>query len=222
MRPASPWKRTCIPWAATACPWALQRRRGKVSTALNPALYHYIDSKEHLLNMVLTESYDTTEMTEFNALNASLVDGDGHCVYFFPRYMLNMLMHDVQRPELTQLYCVLSGEALNPEHPAHQFFAGRHMRNWEMIGSMNWIVPPSVNEEQFYNLYTLVTSAMDGIENRWLADDSINPIEEWINFSQIIFPEHEWTGFRDPTEREGDDSACLFNLTLSQRESMTN
>ncbi|NEG70519.1 TetR/AcrR family transcriptional regulator [Bifidobacterium choloepi] len=164
------------------------------------ALYHYIDSKEDLLNLVLSENYDTTEATQFSALNASTLGPDGQRIYFFPRYCLNTLLYNVQRPEMAQLYCVLSGEALNPEHPAHQFFTARHIRNWELVGSINWLLPPSVDEDRLYDLYTLVTSAADGLQSRWLADDGINPVEEWLNFSDLIFPEDTWAGFRDPSE----------------------
>lgn len=164
------------------------------------ALYHYIASKDDLLNMVLSESYDTTESNVFAAMNASMVGADGRRLYFFPRYCLNTVIYNAQRPEMVQLYSVLSGEALNPEHPAHQFFAGRHLRNWEMIGSMNWALPPGVDEERFYDLYTLATSAIDGMQSRWLADDSIRPVEEWVSFSSVIFPADVWAGFRDPSE----------------------
>lgn len=56
------------------------------------ALYHYIASKEDLLDMVLTEGYDTTEANEFAAYSASAVDADGHRIYYYPRYCLTLPM----------------------------------------------------------------------------------------------------------------------------------
>ncbi len=63
------------------------------------ALYHYIASKEDLLDMVLTEgydtteaNYDTTEANEFAAYSASAVDADGHRIYYYPRYCLTLPM----------------------------------------------------------------------------------------------------------------------------------
>ena len=140
------------------------------------ALYHYISSKDDLLNMVL------------------------------------------QRPELVQLYSVLNGEALNPSHPAHDFFIGRHLRQWEMICSMNWLLPPDVDEERFYDLYTLAMSAMDGLQYRWLGDNSMNLLEQWMSISDIIFPDSEWQGFRDPSEHDPKNESCLLPLTLSARQ----
>ena len=164
------------------------------------ALYHYISSKDDLLNMVLSEGYDTPDADEYNAVTAAVIDADGHRVYYYPRYCLNIVRYNLQRPEMVQLYSVLNGEALSPEHPAHSFFIGRHMRNWEMICSMNWILPEYVDEERFYDLYTLAMSAMDGLQYRWLGDDSMNLLEQWISISDIIFPPSEWAGYTDPSE----------------------
>lgn len=181
------------------------------------ALYHYIASKEDLLNMVLTEGYDTTESNEFAAFSAWVTDVDGHRVYYYPRYCLNTVLYNMQRPEMIQLLCVLSGEALNPDHPAHQFFTGRHMRNWEMVGSMNWMLPAGMSEEQFFDLFTLVSSAIDGLQQRWLADDSLDLLEEWMHFSDVIFPAHTWAGLCDPSDYDPEDARCLLPHTIQER-----
>ncbi|WP_235607299.1 TetR/AcrR family transcriptional regulator [Bifidobacterium italicum] len=180
------------------------------------ALYHYIDSKEDLLHMVLAEGYDTTESNEFAALSASAVDGDGHRIYCYPRYCLNTVLYNMQRPEMIQLFCVLSGEALNPDHPAHRFFTGRHMRLWEMVGSMNWLLPRGMTEERFFDLFTLAQSAMDGLQQRWLADESIDLLEEWVRFSDVIFPRTTWEGCYDPSELDAGDTRCLLPYTLQE------
>ena len=141
-----------------------------------------------------------------------------HRVYYYPRYCLNIVLYNLQRPELVQLYSVLNGEALNPSHPAHDFFIGRHLRQWEMICSMNWLLPPDVDEERFYDLYTLAMSAMDGLQYRWLGDNSMNLLEQWMSISDIIFPDSEWQGFRDPSEHDPKNESCLLPLTLSARQ----
>ena len=182
------------------------------------ALYQYISSKDDLLNMVLSECYDTIDADEYNAVTAAIVDADGHRVYYYPCYCLNIVLYNLQRPELVQLYSVLNGEALNPSHPAHDFFIGRHLRQWEMICSMNWLLPPDVDEERFYDLYTLAMSAMDGLQYRWLGDNSMNLLEQWMSISDIIFPDSEWQGFRDPSEHDPKNESCLLPLTLSARQ----
>ena len=160
------------------------------------ALYHYISSKDDLLNMVLSECYDTPDADEYNAVTAAVTDNDGHRVYFYPRYCLNIALYNLQRPELVQLYSVLNGEALSPTHPAHNF----------------------LDEERFYDLYTLAMSAMDGLQYRWLGDDSMNLLEEWMSISDIIFPPSEWAGFTDPSEYDPAPDRCLLPFTLSARQ----
>lgn len=180
------------------------------------ALYHYIDSKDDLLNMALTEYYDTPDADEYNARTATITDADGHRVCFYPRYCLNILLYNLQRPEMVQLFSVLNGEALMPDHPAHLFFVGRHQRNWELVRSMHWLLPASYDEKKFYHLYTLAMSAMDGLQYRWLADKSFNLLDEWLQCSEELFPEELWAGLRDPSERD-NDTDCLVPLTLAGR-----
>lgn len=181
------------------------------------ALYHYISSKDDLLNMALTDYYDTPDADEYNARTATATDVDGHRVSFYPRYCLNILLYNLQRPEMVQLFSVLNGEALLPDHPAHFFFVSRHQRNWEMVRSMNWVLPASYDEKRFYHLYTLAMSAMDGLQYRWLGDKSFNLLEEWLHCSDELFPDELWSGLRDPSEQV-DNDACLLPLTLNARE----
>ena len=83
---------------------------------------------------------------------------------------------------------------------------------------MNWLLPPDVDEERFYDLYTLAMSAMDGLQYRWLGDNSMNLLEQWMSISDIIFPDSEWQGFRDSSEHDPKNESCLLPLTLSARQ----
>lgn len=177
------------------------------------ALYHYISSKNDLLTMVLTEAYDTPDADEYNASTATLTDCDGHRVCFYPRYCLNIVLFNLQRPQMVQLFSMLYGEALNPEHPAHDFFVGHHRRNWELVRSMNWALPPGYTEERLHHVFTLAMAAMDGLQYHWLADGSVNLLEEWIRFSDQIFPASEWEGLTDPSEYDAA-TGCLLPHTL--------
>lgn len=181
------------------------------------ALYHYIRSKDDLLRMVLAEGYDTPDADEFNASSATLTDCDGHRVMFFPRYCLNIVLYNLQRPELVRLFSTLNGEGLTPDHPAHEFFVGRHQRNWELVRSMDWALPSSFDLERFCHMHMLAMSAMDGLQYRWLADDSFNMLEEWLHFSDELFPAREWEGLRAPDEYDAGSDGCLLPLTLHSR-----
>ncbi|NMM94934.1 TetR/AcrR family transcriptional regulator [Bifidobacterium oedipodis] len=181
------------------------------------ALYHYIRSKDDLLRMVLAEGYDTPDADEFNASSATLTDCDGHRVMFFPRYCLNIVLYNQQRPEMVRLFSTLNGEALTPDHPAHGFFVGRQQRNWDLVNSMPWVLPESFDAERFFHLHTLAMSAMDGLQYRWLADHSFNLLEEWAHFSDEMFPASDWAGFLDPSEYDASSGKCLEPLTLQAR-----
>lgn len=178
------------------------------------ALYHYISSKNELLTMVLNEAYDTPDADAYNAGSATITDCDGHRVCFYPRYCLNIVMFNLQRPAMVQLFSMLYGEALNPEHPAHDFFIGHHRRNWELVRSMDWVLPPGTTEERLHHVFALAMAAMDGLQYHWLADRSVNLPEEWIRFSDQIFPENEWAGFTDPSEYDPGSGRCLLPFTL--------
>lgn len=181
------------------------------------ALYHYIKSKDDLLRMVLAEGYDTPDADEFNAASATITDVDGHRIMFFPRYCLNIVLYNLQRPEMVRLFSTLNGEALTPDHPAHEFFVGRQQRNWELVRSMNWVLPEAVDDERFFHLYTLAMSSMDGLQYRWLADHSFDLLEEWLHFSEELFPEQTWAGCRDPEEYDPERDGCLLGRTLQAR-----
>lgn len=164
------------------------------------ALYHYIRSKDDLLTMVMLEAYDTPDADEYNAATAAGIDSQGRRVYCYPRYCLNIVLYNLQRPQMVQLFSMLNGEALNSEHPAHEFFISRYQRNWELVRTMNWALPEGYSEQDLHRMYTLAMSAMDGLQYRWLADSSTNLLQAWIECSDIIFPESTWKGLRDPSE----------------------
>lgn len=176
-------------------------------------LYHYINTKDDLLEMLLTEAYDTPEADRFNAQLASATDSCGHTSFYYPRYCLNIVMYNTKRAQMVQLFSTLMGEALNPQHPAHTYFINRHQKYWKLIKTMTWALPEGYTERKFYDLYTLAMSAMDGLQYRWLADSSISLLDEWARFSDLIFPESEWKGCLDPSEFS-PDQGCLDSTSL--------
>ena len=57
-------------------------------------------------------------------------------------------------------------------------------------------------------------SAMDGLQYRWLMDDQSDLLEEWLAFSQTLFPDAVWGHLLDPSCYEESDG-CLKDLALS-------
>lgn len=46
------------------------------------------------------------------------------------------------------MFSTLSAEALNPDHPAHDYFAEREERIVEVAANIRWHVPEGVDAEQ--------------------------------------------------------------------------
>lgn len=175
------------------------------------ALYHYINTKNDLLRMIIEELYDSSEADEYIYNNASLKDCRGGEFFYFPRFCLNNVLFNIKRPEMVKLFSILNAESLNPEHPAHAYFINRQQKFWLQIVSMNWILPEPYRTDinRFHHLWTLSMSAMDGLQLRWLADSSADLTEEWLAFSDELFPADAWKGFLDPKEYDPDSDECL-------------
>ncbi|SCC12110.1 transcriptional regulator, TetR family [Bifidobacterium bohemicum] len=175
------------------------------------ALYHYIDNKNDLLGMILRDYYDSQEADSYIYENARVRDVDGCELFYFPRFCLNNVLFNVRRPEMVKLFSTLNGEALSPEHPAHDYFINRQQKFWRQISSMNWLLPDvyRCDLNRFRHLWTLAMSAMDGLQLRWLGDASADLIEEWSAFSEELFPEPLWSGYGDPSEYDAQGGESL-------------
>ncbi len=79
-------------------------------------LLHHFSSKSELLAGVL-ELRDEYGSTDF-------ADGGPGML----RQLVEVVRRNQDTPGLTELYCILSAEATDPEHPAHEYFRGRYAR----------------------------------------------------------------------------------------------
>jgi AcrR family transcriptional regulator len=177
------------------------------------ALYHYINTKNDLLGMIIEELYDSSEANTYIYGNAKATDFDGHEVFYFPRFCLDNVLFNIKRPEMVKLFSILNAEALSPEHPAHEYFINRHQKFWKQISAMHWMLPEPYRTDinRFHHLWTLSMSAMDGLQLRWLADSSADMTEEWLAFSEELFPDATWNGFTDPSEYDPSSRVCLVH-----------
>ena len=71
-----------------------------------------------------------------------------------------------KRPALVHMFSTLSTEALDPAHPAHDYFADRERRTVTMALNINWAVPEGVNVE---HVLQAGFSMMDGPSAAGLA-----------------------------------------------------
>ena len=95
------------------------------------------------------------------------------------------------------LMLVLRAEAIDPNHPAHEYYAQRGGRLRAQIGSYPWKLPPEYNTPQKIGLLSMcVGSAMEGLQSRWLGEPDIDFMSSWSQYENILFPRPHWNGYR--------------------------
>lgn len=93
-----------------------------------------------------------------------------------------VVRRNLAQPEIVRLYTVLAAEALDPSHPAHQFF-GERLRagTAAMAGMLDGFDRPAAE------VAVEVYSYMDGIQLNWLRDPTLDLWQLWQNFADSLF-----------------------------------
>jgi AcrR family transcriptional regulator len=86
------------------------------------------------------------------------------------------------QPSIVQLYTVLSAEALDPNHPAHVYFARRleDSRRSLEVYAFAWHPEPRRCAHQ-------TLAFLDGLQLNWLRDPSIDLEVEWNAFADRLY-----------------------------------
>ena len=147
---------------------------------------HYVGSKEGLLKLALTEEYD--RVTE--SINAAMVAQERPLIADMWRQVVAV---NNKRPALVHMFSTLSAEALNPDHPAHDYFAEREDHIVEVAANIRWHVPEGVDAEQ---VLRSGFAMMDGAQLRWLRVPGRDLNEMWASCEDVLFPLPQWEGYR--------------------------
>lgn len=147
---------------------------------------HYVGSKEGLLELVLTEMYDK----ETNELLASLEHAEKPSIAAMFRENVAI---NVKRPQLVHMFSTLSAEALDPNHPAHDYFAQRERNGVEQALKIDWAVPDGVDPA---DVLLAGFSMMDGAQLRWLRTPGQDFQKMWAHCEDVLFPLPLWEGYR--------------------------
>jgi AcrR family transcriptional regulator len=147
-------------------------------------LLHHFPNKEALLEAVLTLR-DEESVVRTGALTAQGIQ--------MLRGLVELTRYNTTIPGLVALYCILSAEATDPDHPAHDYFQRRY--NWvrstmtdafaemQTHGQLRPGVAPPAAARQLVAL-------MDGLQVQWLLDnDSVNMPAEVVAFLEAITTE---------------------------------
>ncbi|MDU0969318.1 MAG: helix-turn-helix domain-containing protein [Actinomycetaceae bacterium] len=159
-------------------------------------LLHYVDSKEGVLSLVITDVYDV-EGSPDEFLRSGLPGSDPQAPHF-PAYLRYLVRCNEARRPLSQMFTVLQTEALSPTHPLHDMFAHRPEDVWDQYSQYPWALPEVVGgwELGMRPIVRRCIAMMDGLQLRWLRDPPIVLSDEWAAFEQMIFPSPLWDPYR--------------------------
>jgi AcrR family transcriptional regulator len=151
----------------------------------NAGLLHYFASKDQLLIEVLRDR-DTRDAEAVTSV-VGLVHGGPHVD--LPLDTLRNLFHAIverncTQPEIVRLYTVLKSEALDPSHPAHDYFLRREAASLDAFTQM---VAPHVPQPR--SAARLILAVIDGLEQQWLREgQAFDLVAEWDRAAAALLP----------------------------------
>jgi AcrR family transcriptional regulator len=140
-------------------------------------LLHHFPSKDALLAAVLERR---------DELDAAAVLDAGRRRYGDPRQARQafaaLVERNLHQPAIMRLYTVLSAEALDPAHPAHEFFQRRlgWARSYLAELLLPWHPRPALAAVE-------VLAFLDGLQLMWLRDPSIDYLAQADAFAKRLF-----------------------------------
>jgi AcrR family transcriptional regulator len=142
-------------------------------------LLHHFPSKAELLVAILEhrDEVDLAEAAEHLPRSQTTAG--------FRDEIRALAQRNLTQPGIVQLYAVLSSEALDPEHPAHEYFRRRLAWSRKLLreGAETWHPDPE-------GFAIEVLSFMDGLQLNWLRDPTIDFEARAMGFVDRILAEH--------------------------------
>ncbi|WP_169337931.1 TetR/AcrR family transcriptional regulator [Propionicicella superfundia] len=136
-------------------------------------LMHYFASKEHLLIEVLRHR---------DALDVEAI-GDPGDNATFPRldHIVALMSKNMTRPRVIELYLIMAAASVEPDHPAHAYFAERFATFRNLAATA---IADAQRDGHFDSRVDPLLAAnnllavMDGIQMQWLLDTTIDMAEQ--------------------------------------------
>lgn len=147
---------------------------------------HYVGSKEGLLTLALSGTYDK----QTDAIN-SKYEAMQHP--HLPAMLREIVAVNAVRPKLVHMFSTLSAEAINPDHPAHDYFLQREKNGIAALRAVAWDVPEGIDIAE---VCSAAYCAMDGMQLRWLRNPEYDLNTMWSSIENALFPEPLWSNYR--------------------------
>lgn len=133
-------------------------------------LLHHFGTREQLLTEVLRKRDELDDLGEF---------APGAPPEELKTAYLSVVERNASIPGLVELFTQLSVEAVNPDHPAHEYFVTRDEQVISRVveAMLDWLPPELAKELPPRALALILLSVTDGIQQRWLRDSQVDMTE---------------------------------------------
>ncbi len=140
-----------------------------------PSVLHYFPSMTELLKGVLLQR----DEQDYIALGSETVDEP--TPERVRTFLDRVVARNLQQREVVRLYQVLAGEALDPTHPAHEYFSARaRAAQEEMRRQLAWKDDPETAAVELLAFW-------DGLEFSWVRDEDVDFMAIWNRFGDRFF-----------------------------------
>jgi AcrR family transcriptional regulator len=139
-----------------------------------PSVLHHFATTNDILMAVVLERDSEADIRR--ALPPSLSEKDE-----VRQYLRGVVEANMKDPELTRLFYVLGAEALDPRHPAHEFFSQRTALALDaLVGMLQWKPDPRTAALQLLAFW-------QGLEAIWVYEPAIDFLQVWEAFCDRFF-----------------------------------
>ncbi|GII05611.1 TetR/AcrR family transcriptional regulator [Planobispora takensis] len=139
-------------------------------------LLHHFRSRDDLLIAVLERRDELDLTTVVDTLEP--VSGPAASRIVMTRFV----RRNLGQRSLVQLYTVLAAEAVDPAHPAHDYFRTRLREGRAMLehSLLSWHPRPDLAAVE-------LLAFLDGLQLNWLRDPDIDYLAQWQSFAGRFF-----------------------------------
>lgn len=162
--------------------WGFSVRRVAERLGLTgPAVLYHFKTKVGLMIAVLERRDEVDMQNTAKVLGVPFEHVWDEPIEFGLREFCHAVVsRNAQQMEMVRLYTILQAEALNVNHPAHEYFQKREKRT---ITNFTKVARHDVVEDPRREAID-VLSAMEGLQVRWLHDpENIDLLEAWNAFA---------------------------------------